>query len=715
MLLAIPVLMLMVSLVLWAGASGRAQLSSDLAAEEGAKVAALCMAGSEKEINKLVEDLIRTNALDGTDSAAVAEERVKIRAQLEASCSERVDEMVEALPGLADVCIGDPSASHASLDADGKSSGDGADDVEVFSIEHSCTTDGTIGSMFGLFPTMEISGRGSEVMAARFSPRDVPALNFLPATEDVIEIPEIYKDNPACLDRAQKFDQGTSLGYFRRAINAKWYVNDEGNPFAEGEPLEITLVERGNSEIFAKKFNLNFNKVDKEAELLPCGSSFAWRTRNLNTTASDYNQSRTALGGSIDVNEEGEVDGRHAVAAAAYEDHRPEGVERYQIVVFYLPWLSSGGVQRIDATVMDFGTHLPSEVLTVIIKDKQQDDSSWDPNAPCNPGANSAHGFFRHPDMQIKEGRKFLQVNEDYAQWISISANLGWLPCGTAYYVRVVEVDDLRKRDGTGQQSAGDFVFENAVRAVGGNKGIEFKTTPNRTHDADVYGEDGEGAFTVCAWKRSLALPPDSNTIDYPPDDCMTVTIVEDDVPTDPNAPCYNYGRHNTPSGGWVIVPDELERFESFGFQETGFAGVYIRWAVHLGLLPCGIEVKIGVDRDASSRFLTVPDSENDYSHDLFLEDHDNDGACVAVPVDFLPSTNRDLEPPPRGPCGNTYTVSNERQTTARLYVSNNDVDRSMEVEREDIHIVLEIIDAGRSTDYEIGEIGRTIVTIVDD
>ncbi|WP_419944362.1 hypothetical protein [Candidatus Poriferisodalis sp.] len=176
LLLVTPVLMLLVSLVLWAGAAARAQLTSELAAEEGAAAAQACAASGEARI----------------ESGEAVESDVR------EECGQVVAEMLDARPGLRDLCIGGPQINDdVALDIrDG-----GSSTVRTLAVEHRCETDGGVGSFFGLFPTMSVSGRGSEVYVARSDAATLDCQEHLRVIEENIKEFEYQRDHGGLTDQ----------------------------------------------------------------------------------------------------------------------------------------------------------------------------------------------------------------------------------------------------------------------------------------------------------------------------------------------------------------------------------------------------------------------------------------------------------------------------------------------------------------------------------
>ena len=134
----VPVLVLLVLFVLWAGRGGRAALTVDLAAEEAAVVAALCC--DERD------DTGREQA---------------------------VESVLASRPGLGFLCVGGPrplgekyvSQSSLYFDPD-DDRGDGGSygGVGVLEVEVLCESDGAVAPLRGVFPVVPFVGRATEVV-----------------------------------------------------------------------------------------------------------------------------------------------------------------------------------------------------------------------------------------------------------------------------------------------------------------------------------------------------------------------------------------------------------------------------------------------------------------------------------------------------------------------------------------------------------------------
>ena len=133
-----PVLVLLVLFVLWAGRGGRAALTVDLAAEEAAVVAALCCDERDEE---------------GRERA--------------------VESVLASRPGLGFLCVGGPrplgekyvSQSSLYFDPD-DDPGDGGSygGVGVLEVEVLCESDGAVAPLRGVFPVVPFVGRATEVV-----------------------------------------------------------------------------------------------------------------------------------------------------------------------------------------------------------------------------------------------------------------------------------------------------------------------------------------------------------------------------------------------------------------------------------------------------------------------------------------------------------------------------------------------------------------------
>ena len=137
----VPVLVLLVLFVLWAGRGGRAALTVDLAAEEAAVVAALCCDERDEE---------------GRERA--------------------VESVLASRPGLGFLCVGGPRpvrekfVSQSSLyfdpddDPDDPGGGGSYGGVGVLEVEVLCESDGAVAPLRGVFPVVPFVGRATEVV-----------------------------------------------------------------------------------------------------------------------------------------------------------------------------------------------------------------------------------------------------------------------------------------------------------------------------------------------------------------------------------------------------------------------------------------------------------------------------------------------------------------------------------------------------------------------
>ena len=154
----VPVLMLLVLFVLWAGRGGRVQLVTDLAAEEAATVAALCCDEDDAE---------------GRERA--------------------VRSVLESRPGLGFLCVGGPRpvgekfVSQSSLYFDGTDGGSFGG-VGVLGVEVLCETDGAVAPLRGVFPRVSFVGRASEVVLLAPPYGKVPGLPLVSVAD--VEVPE---------------------------------------------------------------------------------------------------------------------------------------------------------------------------------------------------------------------------------------------------------------------------------------------------------------------------------------------------------------------------------------------------------------------------------------------------------------------------------------------------------------------------------------------
>ena len=154
----VPVLMLLVLFVLWAGRGGRVQLVTDLAAEEAATVAALCCDEDDAE---------------GRERA--------------------VRSVLESRPGLGFLCVGGPRpvgekfVSQSSLYFDGTDGGSFGG-VGVLGVEVLCETDGAVAPLRGVFPRVSFVGRASEVVLLAPPYGKVPGLPLVSVAD--VDVPE---------------------------------------------------------------------------------------------------------------------------------------------------------------------------------------------------------------------------------------------------------------------------------------------------------------------------------------------------------------------------------------------------------------------------------------------------------------------------------------------------------------------------------------------
>ena len=141
LVLVVPVLMLLVIFVLWAGRGGRAGLITDLAAGEAATVAALY-----------------------SDDEADAAERERV-----------VEQVLSARPGLDFLCIGGARGRDYASGEDGFVDEEwvtfepevpgGSPRVGVIGVSLECVTDGAVGPTRHIFPTVSFSGHATEIIA----------------------------------------------------------------------------------------------------------------------------------------------------------------------------------------------------------------------------------------------------------------------------------------------------------------------------------------------------------------------------------------------------------------------------------------------------------------------------------------------------------------------------------------------------------------------
>jgi hypothetical protein len=157
-----PLLALLVLFVLWAGRSARAGLVADLAAEEAAVAAALCC------------DNTTPGADPDGDNATLRREYM-------------VGAVLSSRPGLDSLCLGGPRpdgdhgfVTETEVSFAGAPAATGfAHSARVVEVHFDCETDGAVAPLRGLFPTVTMHGRASEVTVFTDGPQLVvtPAIS----------------------------------------------------------------------------------------------------------------------------------------------------------------------------------------------------------------------------------------------------------------------------------------------------------------------------------------------------------------------------------------------------------------------------------------------------------------------------------------------------------------------------------------------------------
>ena len=150
-----PLLALLVLFVLWAGRSARAGLVADLAAEEAAVAASLCC-----------------NAPAATPGADDGHADLRREHMAEAVLSSR--------PGLDYLCLAGPQpaddgaagfVTETAIEFTASPNPDRfADGALVLEVHFRCETDGAVAPLRGLFPTVTMEGRASQVTVLADAP-----------------------------------------------------------------------------------------------------------------------------------------------------------------------------------------------------------------------------------------------------------------------------------------------------------------------------------------------------------------------------------------------------------------------------------------------------------------------------------------------------------------------------------------------------------------
>jgi hypothetical protein len=163
MVLLLPVLMLMVLFVLWAGNTGQARLAADLAAEEALVAAAVCCDPDDPDAGERREQVVAS--------------------------------ILAGRPELDFLCVGDPQPLDGSESFVSVNSFDFAGDegprvaVGVLGLGFGCTTDAAVGVLGGVLPPTEIRARAAEVVLLEGNPAGVenlrPLLQFAVGAQQV--------------------------------------------------------------------------------------------------------------------------------------------------------------------------------------------------------------------------------------------------------------------------------------------------------------------------------------------------------------------------------------------------------------------------------------------------------------------------------------------------------------------------------------------------
>ena len=164
-----PLLALLVLFVLWAGRSARAGLIADLAAEEAAVAAALCC-----------DDIA-----PGTDPEG---DRAPLRREYMAEA------VLASRPGLDSLCFGGPTpdgdagfVTETDISFAGAPAATGfANGARVIEVHFHCETDGAVAPLRGLFPTVTMHGRASEVTVFADGPQLVVAPVIAPEGDELV-------------------------------------------------------------------------------------------------------------------------------------------------------------------------------------------------------------------------------------------------------------------------------------------------------------------------------------------------------------------------------------------------------------------------------------------------------------------------------------------------------------------------------------------------
>ena len=656
LLLATPVLMFTVTFVVWAGASGRAHLVSDLAAEEGAAVAANCMAAGESNI-------------DPNDSPDEIREQ---RSANEEQCNQMVSDMLETRSGLAELCIGGASGNDGDNRGDespflqtvkgDRFSPNSEDDIDVLEVEHRCETDGAIGSLFGLYPSIAFRGHGSEIISVRGTPPP----------------PNSGGNQWTCENRDPEAE-----------------LSVVGSGMVTVDDIRRVVIMEPPRRAVEVKFQI------KDLALLPCGSQFRVTTRSLNTFGCEQKERncdflKMSLSGKVEAG----IDTRR-FGVELYNDNQAEGIEKFQILIAYVPF-TEANKKLLDEGEIDSWTprnmtaDLPNIVIEVVIVDGDHEDydkvGDYDADAPCDPNLGPDGSYFVADEMTVEEGDGYVQILDE----------LKWLPCGTSYFTRAY----------SGEGVVGHETINPNNLNVGDDYGYdpELLGTPRPDqlrdgyisgsddgvvliYDDEIYEDDEQ--IDICLWRTPLALPSHYTRKEHKPKGCITLTIEDDQ---DPNQPCDpDYGKN-----------EELRTvFSEHGYEldESGISPEVVLkdqfWTfsgsrAYFGMLPCDtvVEVSIGEDR-------TVTIISDSISSDL-----GNDDGKV---IEFA-STNEDPPSPQfKVVSGGTMDPS------INLYIRNNDDGLNANEEDETLQILVDVIEVPTYSTLELGTRGILTITIEDD
>ena len=648
LLLATPVLMFTVTFVVWAGASGRAHLVSDLAAEEGAAVAANCMAAGESNI-------------DPNDSPDEIREQ---RSANEEQCNQMVSDMLETRSGLAELCIGGASGS------DGDNSGDESpflqtvndrfspnseDDIDVLEVEHRCETDGAIGSLFGLYPSIAFRGHGSEIISVRGTPPP----------------PNSGGNQWTCENRDPKDAELT--------VNYRDHPNDD-DPF--NQVRQVVIME--------PNLDVTLEFEIRDLDTLPCGSRFRVTTRSLNTFGcgsprENCDFRKWNLSGKVKAG-----DYERTFPVDLYNDDQEEGIEIFQILIAYVPYTEQNKDQLdvVDSwTPRNMTADLPNIVITVVIVDGDHEDyntvADYVADARCDPTTDPDGPYFVQDKMTVMEGDDYVQILD----------KLEWLPCGTSYFTRANSGEGVVQHETTGRlRSGADYGYNPELlgtprpnewrdnRISGSDDGVVL------IYDDDIYEKDEQ--IEICLWLTPLALPSHYTHKDDPPEACMTLTIVDDQNPDDPCDPGYK-DRTVFSSNGYDLDESGI----GDGVVDAGQFWTHKGERAYLGMLPCNTVVEVSVSNDTS---ITI-------SSDL-----GNDDPNPKV-IEF--------EPTSEGLPSHQFRVvhGGTMDPNIHLHIRNNDDGLDANEDDEIVIVEVDVITPPQDSTIRLGTRGILTITIKDD